>query len=71
MYFLSFTLLFLAITSVLYGTTTIWPTDEYGSAASNVQLTEIKKVRFTGSGAVGGVGRGSSIADDLISSPPE
>lgn len=71
MYFLSFTLLFLAITSVLYGTTTIWPTDEYGSAVSNVQLTEIKKVRFTGSGAIGGVGRGSAIADDLISSPPE
>ena len=66
MYFVSFALLFLAITSVLYGTVEVWTKSEYDQSSANVQLAEIKgPLRFSGSGKVGG------IADDLISSPPD
>ena len=64
MYFVSFALLFLAITSILYGTAEVWSKPDYDQASANVQLAEIKgPLQFSG------LGRG--IADDLISSPPE
>ena len=64
MYFVSFALLFLAITSILYGTVEVWPKSDYDQASANVQLAEIKgPLQFSG------LGRG--IADDLISSPPD
>jgi hypothetical protein len=66
MYLISFVLLGLAITGLLYGTTNVWANETF--TQETIEL--IKQVRFAPTVEKEAAKR-QNISDDLVSSPPD